>query len=115
MGGFASAAAQHKTKAAQHKTTQAHFACVNEDEYEGLLIMAAGTDPSTRAAFQDELVKATLADKCTTFFAGEEVNVITAHVRKPDPLLGGQRLSLTKISFKGRGKKQWWTSPTVIR
>ena len=101
--------------ASQHRTTQAHFACSNEDEYEGLLIMAAATEPSTKAAFQDELVKATLADKCTTFSAGEEIDVIATHVREPDPLLGGQRLSLTKVSFKGRSGKEWWTSPTVIR
>jgi hypothetical protein len=104
------AAATARTK----HTTKAHFGCTSEDEYEGLLIMAASSESSTQAAFQSELVKATLADKCTTFHAGEAVTVVTTHVGAPDPLLNGRRLTLVKIRFKGRGPRAWWTSPTVV-
>lgn len=79
------------------------------------MIMAASSESSTQEAFRNELTRAALADECTTFHAGEAVNVVATHLRPPDPLLGGQRLSLTKISFKGRGPRAWWTSPTVIR
>lgn len=95
-------------------TTKAHYACTSEDEYEGLLIMAASSESSTQSAFQSELVRATLADQCTTFHAGEAVTVLTTHVGAPDPLLNGQRLTLIKIRFKGRGPRAWWTSPTVV-
>jgi hypothetical protein len=79
------------------------------------MIMAASSESSTQEAFRNELTRAALADECTKFHAGEAVNVVATHLRPPDPLLGGQRLSLTKISFKGRGPRAWWTSPTVIR
>jgi len=104
----ASAAARSK------HTTKAHFGCTSQDEYEGLVIMAASSDSSTQAAFQSELVKATLSDKCTTFHAGEAVTVLATHVGGPDPLLNGRRLTLVKIRFKGRGAQGWWTSPTVV-
>jgi hypothetical protein len=108
--GSISAAAAH----GRH-TIKAHFGCTSEDEYEGLLLMASSSESSTQEAFKNELVRAALADECTTFAAGEEVHIVATHLRPADPLLGGRRLSLTKISFKGRGTRAWWTSPTVIR
>lgn len=83
-------------------TTKAHFACTSEDEYEGLVILAAGGS-STHDEFQKELVRALMADECTTFHAGEAVNVLAT------------REGMTKIRFKGRGPRAWWTSPTVIQ
>jgi hypothetical protein len=103
------------TAARGKHTIKAHFGCTSEDEYEGLLLMATGSESSTQEAFRNELTRAALADECTTFAAGEAVNVVATHLRPPDPLLGGKRLGLIKISFKGRGAQAWWTSPTVIR
>jgi hypothetical protein len=95
-----------------HVTKEAHYGCTNWNEYEGLVIMAAGGQTQ---AFQDELTRAALADECTTFHAGEEVVVIETRTGKPDPLFGGKRVTLSKISFKGRGSRGWWTSPGMIR
>ena len=101
-------AAPHGT----HATAKAHFGCTSKDEYEGLLLMAAGGQTT---AFQAELVKAAAADKCTTFAAGEKVTVLFTETGEPDPLLGGKRLTLSKIRFEGRGSQAWWTSPSAIK
>jgi hypothetical protein len=90
----------------------ANYACTKKDEYLGLVVMAAGGQTS---AFEQELVRATQADECTTFQAGETVQVLSTETTDPDPLLNGQRASYVEVSFPAQGSRTWWTTPAAIQ